>query len=143
LCTGKRLARRNSEVHIKFKKAPMEIFRNTDARFLDCNQLVLTLQPQEKISLRFGAKVPGAGMRVGCVEMQMDYQESFGRMPNTGYETLLFDCMNGDGTLFQRADQVEASWEVVQPILDMWAAQKADGFPNYPAGSWGPIGWDS
>jgi glucose-6-phosphate 1-dehydrogenase len=138
LRTGKRLARRLSEVRIKFRCPPLQLFRDTEANELDCNQLVLQIQPQERVSLQFGAKVPGAGVKVGCVEMDMDYAETFGKVPSTGYETLIYDCMNGDGTLFQRADQVEAAWAVVDPVMKAWAAHPAKDFPNYRAGTWGP-----
>jgi glucose-6-phosphate 1-dehydrogenase len=138
LRTGKRLTRRLSEVRIQFRCPPLQLFRNTEANELECNQLVLQIQPDERVSLHFGAKVPGAGVKVGCVEMDMNYAETFGKVASTGYETLIFDCMNGDGTLFQRADQVEAAWGVVDPILKAWAAHPAQDFPNYRAGSWGP-----
>jgi glucose-6-phosphate 1-dehydrogenase len=97
------------------------------------------LQPEEGISLSFGAKVPGSVMKLGLVNMDFDYSTYFGMEHSTGYERLLRDCMAGDATLFQRADMVEAGWTVIQPVLDVWHALPARGFPNYAAGSWGPI----
>ena len=88
--------------------------------------------------LSFGAKIPGSTMRVGSVDMSCEYAQYFKSEPKTGYEILLYDCMMGDATLFQRADMVEASWCVVDPILDVWKALPARQFPNYAAGSWGP-----
>jgi glucose-6-phosphate 1-dehydrogenase len=96
------------------------------------------IQPEEGISLRFGAKIPGPIVRVGSVDMDFHYTDYFGSEPSTGYERLLYDCMIGDATLFQRADMVEAGWSVVQPVLDVWKALPPRNFPNYPAGSWGP-----
>jgi len=99
---------------------------------------VLHIQPDEGISLQFGAKIPGAHVQVGSVTMDFQYSDYFGTEPSTGYERLLYDCMIGDATLFQRADMVEAGWSVVEPVLDVWRALPARTFPNYVAGSWGP-----
>src|SRR6267378_1573141 len=106
---------------------------------LETNRLVIHIQPEEGISLSFGAKVPGSVMKLGLVNMDFDYTTYFGLEHSTGYERLLRDCMAGDATLFQRSDMVEAGWNVIQPILDVWHALPARGFPNYAAGSWGPI----
>lgn len=138
LRTGKRLGARHTEVAIQFKRAPLVLFRDTPVSTLKPNQLVLHMAPDEGISLRFGAKVPGAQMKVGSVEMDFKYTDYFGTNPNTGYEILLYDGIMGDQTLFQRADMVEAGWSVVDPILDVWKALPPREFPNYPAGSWGP-----
>jgi glucose-6-phosphate 1-dehydrogenase len=100
--------------------------------------LVIRILPDEGISLRFGAKVPGPVMKIGSVEMDFNYADYFGTTPATGYERLLYDCMTGDATLFQRADMVEAGWSVIAPILDVWNALPPRSFPNYAAGSWGP-----
>ena len=94
--------------------------------------------PNEGISLSFGAKIPGPVVRLGEVNMDFHYADYFGAKSSTGYERLLYDCMLGDATLFQRADMVEAGWEVVEPILDVWKALPPRNFPNYAAGSWGP-----
>lgn len=139
LRTGKRLAARDTEIAIKFKRAPFMLFRNTPVDRLSSNRLVLHIQPDEGISLRFGAKVPGPILKIGAVDMDFDYEDYFGDTPSTGYERLLHDCMMGDATLFQRADQVEAAWSVVAPIQAAWEIEPPPAFPNYKAGSWGPI----
>jgi glucose-6-phosphate 1-dehydrogenase len=100
---------------------------------------VLRIQPNEGISLQFGAKIPGPTVRMGTVEMDFAYTDYFATTRSTGYETLLYDCMIGDATLFQRSDNVELSWSVVTPILDVWKALPARNFPNYAAGTWGPL----
>jgi glucose-6-phosphate 1-dehydrogenase len=138
LRTGKRMPARHTEIAIQFKRAPLVLFRDTPVNSLKPNQLVIHISPDEGISMRFGAKVPGAQMKVGAVQMNFNYSDYFGTEPNTGYEVLLYDCMRGDQTLFQRADMVEAGWSVVDPILDVWKALPPRSFPNYPAGSWGP-----
>ena len=138
LRTGKRLASRATEIVIQFRRAPFMLFRKTMTGELTANQLVIRVQPSEGISLRFGAKIPGPVMRQGAVEMDFCYADYFGSTPSTGYERLLYDCMIGDQTLFQRADMVEAGWNVVTPILDVWKALPPRNFPNYAAGSWGP-----
>ena len=138
LRTGKRMPVRNTHIVIQFRQAPFVLFRETQVEHLMPNQLVLHIQPEEGISLRFAAKVPGPAMRLGAVDMNFEYQEYFGKKPSTGYERLLHDCMIGDQTLFQRADMVEAGWAVVNPILDIWKALPPRNFPNYPAGTWGP-----
>jgi len=139
LRTGKRLAKRMTEIVIQFRRTPFVLFRNTTVKNLETNRLVIHIQPDEGISLSFGAKVPGSVMKLGLVNMDFDYCTYFGAEHSTGYERLLRDCMAGDATLFQRADMVEAGWSVIQPILDVWHALPARGFPNYAAGSWGPI----
>ncbi|MBM3801503.1 MAG: glucose-6-phosphate dehydrogenase [Acidimicrobiia bacterium] len=138
LRTGKYMPRRVTEIAIQFKRAPFMLFRKTPIHRLTTNRLVIRLQPDEGIALRFGAKVPGPLMRLGPVDMDFKYAETFGSKPSTGYERLLYDCMTGDATLFQRADMVEAAWGVVAPILDVWKALPPRQFPNYPAGTWGP-----
>jgi glucose-6-phosphate 1-dehydrogenase len=138
LRTGKRLAQRTTEVVIQFRRTPFILFRNTTVKNLETNRLVIHIQPEEGISLSFGAKIPGSVMKLGLVNMDFDYETYFGVEHNTGYERLLHDCIAGDATLFQRADMVEAGWSVIQPILDVWRALPARGFPNYAAGSWGP-----
>ncbi|MGN6516377.1 MAG: glucose-6-phosphate dehydrogenase, partial [Rhizomicrobium sp.] len=99
---------------------------------------VLQIQPDEGIKIRFNAKRPGREMALESVTMDFKYSDWFNQAPAVGYETLLYDVFLGDGTLFQRADQVEASWKVVDPILKSWAAQKPTSFPNYTSGSAGP-----
>ena len=139
LRTGKSLALRATEIVIQFRRTPFVLFRNTAVKNVETNRLVIHIQPDEGISLSFGAKVPGAVMRLGLVNMDFDYKTYFGVEHGTGYERLLRDCMAGDATLFQRADMVEAGWKVIQPVLDVWHALPPRGFPNYAAGSWGPV----
>jgi glucose-6-phosphate 1-dehydrogenase len=138
LRTGKRLPSRHTLIVIQFRRAPFVLFRDTPVENLMPNQLILHIQPEEGISLRFAAKVPGPSMRLGAVDMSFEYADYFGTQPSTGYERLLNDCMIGDATLFQRADMVEAGWCVVSPVLDVWKALPPRSFPNYPAGTAGP-----
>jgi glucose-6-phosphate 1-dehydrogenase len=138
LRTAKRMAKRHTEITIQFKRTPFELFANSAFRKLHTNTLVMQIQPVEGISLSFGAKIPGALLRVGSVDMSFEYSRYFGAAAHTGYEVLLYDCMIGDATLFQRADMVEAGWSVVDPILDVWTALPPRKFPNYAAGTWGP-----
>ena len=138
LRTGKRLRSRLSEVIVRFRRAPLQLFRDTAVSDLPSNQLVLRLQPREGIALRFEVKRPGLEMVLGGVDMDFCYSEYFGETGATGYETLLRDAMRGDATLFQRADNVEEGWRVVQPVLDAWAAERSAAIPVYPAGSEGP-----
>jgi glucose-6-phosphate 1-dehydrogenase len=136
--TGKRMAARKSQLAIRFKETPGVLFRGTQVHAPPPNWLLLRIQPDEGIALEFGAKIPGPAVRVGDVRMDFKYADYFGTAPRTGYETLLYDVMIGDATLFQRADNVEAGWRVVQPVLDAWAHEKPANFPNYAAGSQGP-----
>src|SRR6202142_2640740 len=135
--TGKRLAQRHTEITIQFKPTPFEIFRNSPVHN-HSNQLIMQIKPVEGISLSFGAKVPGPVLRVGSVDMSFEYTKYFGADAYTGYEVLIYECMIGDATLFQRADMVEAGWSIVDPILDVWQALPPRRFPNYPSGTWGP-----
>jgi glucose-6-phosphate 1-dehydrogenase len=136
--TGKRMARRKTQVAIRFKEPPASLFRTTRIRRPSPNWLLLRIQPDEGIALEFGAKIPGPAVKLGDVRMDFKYQDYFGMAPSTGYETLIYDVMIGDQTLFQRADNIEYGWRVVQPILDFWAENKPERFPNYKAGSEGP-----
>lgn len=136
--TGKRMATRHTEVAIMFKSAPFVLFRDTPVHQLKPNLLVLHIAPDEGVSLRFGAKVPGPVMRLGPVDMNFKYSDYFGTPPATGYEVLLYDGMIGDATLFQSTEMVEAGWSVVDPVLDIWSALPARDFPNYASGTWGP-----
>jgi glucose-6-phosphate 1-dehydrogenase len=138
LRTGKRLPVRTSEVSIQFKCPPFQIFQNTQADNICSNELLLQIQPKERITLRFEAKVPGHQIKVKPVVMGFDYADSFHEKPTTGYETLIYDCMIGDPTLFQRADQIETAWKIVDPVLKDWAQNAPKDFPNYSAGMWGP-----
>ena len=138
LRTGKRLPRRVTEIGIQFKQAPFILFRQTAIQQLTPNRLTLRIQPDEGISLTFGAKMPGPVLKMGTVDMDFKYVDYFGSKPSTGYERLLYDCMLGDATLFQRADMTETSWAVVEPIFEVWKAVPPHDFPNYAAGAWGP-----
>jgi glucose-6-phosphate 1-dehydrogenase len=138
LRTGKRMATRTSEISIRFKCAPFQIFRDTSAEDLCSNELFMQIQPQEKITLSFEAKVPGPEVEVRPVAMNFNYADTFREVPTTGYETLIYDCMMGDATLFQRSDQIESAWSIVSPILQVWGALPPHHFPNYAAGTWGP-----
>ena len=143
LRTGKRLAKRVTEIAIQFRRPPVGLFRNGDVGDLHGNRLVLHIQPDEGISLQFGAKRPGTVTSIGNVNMDFDYARDFGQRQETGYERLIHDCMLGDATLFQRADMIEAGWSIVDPLLCVDASHPARAFPNYPAGSWGPAEADA
>ncbi len=139
LRSGKGLRSKSTEIVVQFKQAPNFTFRGTPAvDHLEANQLIFRIQPKEGIELRFLAKRPGPSMHMRKVDMRFEYDESFITLPGTGYETMLHDCMRGDASLFSRSDLVETAWKIVQPILDVWKDHKAEDFPNYPFGSWGP-----
>ncbi|MEX2264201.1 MAG: glucose-6-phosphate dehydrogenase [Bryobacteraceae bacterium] len=131
--TGKRLPKRVTEISIQFHAAPHTVFNGGALP----NLLVLRIQPEEGISLKFLSKQPGAGMMLRPVSMDFNYGTSFGERSPSAYETLLLDAIIGDATLYNRQDMVEASWATVEPIMRTWASE-APGFPNYPAGTWGP-----
>ncbi len=135
LRTGKRLGKRSTEIVIQFRRAPHIVFRGRD---IEPNRLILNIQPEEGISISFGAKRPGTAMRIGNVTMNFSYREGFGEASRSAYATLLSDCLRGDATLFDRGDSVEAAWRLVDPILEVWSATKSATVPAYPAGSWGP-----
>jgi glucose-6-phosphate 1-dehydrogenase len=139
LRTGKRLNTRSTEIAIRFKRAPFALFRETPMDELDADWLILRVQPDEGIKLRFNAKRPGPAMALESVAMEFKYKDWFKQAPAVGYETLIYDCLIGDATLFQRADQVEAAWAVVEPVLRGWESVAPRHFPNYSAGSEGPI----
>jgi glucose-6-phosphate 1-dehydrogenase len=138
LRTGKRLPERVSEVSIQFRRVPHQSFPSSAVGDWQPNRLVIHIQPNEGILLRFQAKRPGQTMRLNPVDMRFFYKEAFKVSPPEAYETLLLDVMLGDATLFMRADQVEAAWSVVTPILDNWNAIPPEDFPNYQSGTWGP-----
>ncbi len=138
LRTGKALRSKLSEVAIKFKQAPIAMFRDTPVENLAQNFLVLRIQPQECIGLEFNAKVPGPSISIGGVGMTFKYEDYFDVAPSTGYETLIYDCMIGDAILYPRADGIEAGWRIVQPIMDAWHAANGKGLATYRAGSDGP-----
>ena len=138
LRTGKRLPARISEVTIQFRPVPHQTFPAHTQMDWRPNRLLLAIQPEEGIFLRFEVKQPGPGMHLSPVMMQFYYREAFKVTPPEAYETLLLDVMEGDTTLFLRADQTEAAWAVIMPILDAWSAIGSTDFPNYQAGTWGP-----
>ncbi|MGH9688439.1 MAG: glucose-6-phosphate dehydrogenase, partial [Candidatus Acidiferrales bacterium] len=134
LRTGKRLAKSAAEIAIRFKRAPHMVFQGES---VESNSLVLNIQPEEGISLSFGAKAPGTKLHISPVTMDFQYRRAFGAGSREAYATLINDCVRGDATLFDRADSVEAAWALMDPILDAWKTSKPP-FPNYPAGSEGP-----
>ena len=136
LRSGKRLTRRVTEIAIQFKEMPHQLFSECDAP-VAANVLVLRIQPNEGITLRFGAKLPGQAMRIRSVNMDFRYGSSFGVEPPEAYQRLLLDCMLGDSTLYARRDMTERGWEIVTPVLEAWQ-KPASAFPNYEAGSAGP-----
>ncbi|MBI4642704.1 MAG: glucose-6-phosphate dehydrogenase [Deltaproteobacteria bacterium] len=138
LRTGKRLQARISEVSIQFRPVPHHTFPATAVLDWRPNRLIIAIQPEEGILLRFEAKYPGPTMRLSPVIMQFYYREAFRTIPPEAYETLLLDIMRGDATLFMRADQAEAAWAVLTPVLETWGAIRPTDFPNYQAGTWGP-----
>ena len=137
LRTGKRMSSRNTEIVVTFKQAPYSLFRDTGVGRMDPNTMVLHLQPHEGISLHFNAKQPGQVVNIADAAMDFRYEDAFKLKPATGYETLLYDVMIGDPTLFNRADNIEAGWKGVQTILDAVAAG-GDKIHPYPAGTDGP-----
>jgi len=142
LRTGKYLKRRSTEIAIRFHQAPFALFRGTNVERMNPNWMILRIQPDEGIAFEFAAKLPGPSVTLSNVSMDFAYKTYFKMAPNTGYETLLYDCKIGDATLFQRADNIEAGWQTVQPILDAWANDPRRDFPNYAAGSNGPAAAD-
>jgi glucose-6-phosphate 1-dehydrogenase len=139
--TGKRLPKRVTEIAIEFNSAPLAIFKGEEPGRAP-NLLIVRLQPEEGISLKFLSKRPGAGMSLRPVSMDFNYGSSFGERSPSAYETLLLDAIVGDATLYTRQDMVEASWAVVEPIQTAWRESRFD-FPNYAAGSWGPAASDA
>jgi len=138
LRTGKRLPTKISEVSIQFKGVPHQSFPAAAVMDWRPNRLIIAIQPEEGIFLRFESKYPGPTMRLSPVMMQFFYREAFKVETPEAYETLLLDVMLGDATLFMRADQTEAAWSLLMPILQVWEAVRPTDFPNYAAGTWGP-----
>jgi glucose-6-phosphate 1-dehydrogenase len=136
--SGKRLAKRVTEIAIQFRAAPHALFGKAQDE-LAPNQLVIRIQPDEGITLRVAAKVPGQVTRIRDVNMDFRYGASFGVQLAEAYERLILDCILGDSTLYARKDMTERGWELVMPILEEWGAHAGEAdFPNYEAGSWGP-----
>jgi glucose-6-phosphate 1-dehydrogenase len=143
LRTGKRLPAKVSEVSIEFRPVPHQAFPPRATEHWQPNRLVVRIQPEEGVVLRFQAKRPGPVMHLDPVDMLFSYARTFRASPPEAYETLLLDVMRGDATLFMRDDQVEAAWAVVMPILSVWGRTPAPEFPNYSAGQWGPAAADA
>jgi len=143
LRTGKRLATRASEIAVQFRQTPHLVFRRNPEILAEPNRLVLRIQPDEGMSLSFGAKLPGPDLRIKPVEMDFDYGRAFGGEPPEAYERLLLDAMKGDATLYARGDWVDMAWELLGPVLDAWTAGDPGKFPNYEAGTWGPAEADA
>ncbi|HEX6867979.1 MAG TPA: glucose-6-phosphate dehydrogenase [Candidatus Limnocylindrales bacterium] len=139
--TGKRLPKRATEIAIQFREVPHRLFRDHAAE-PDPNLLAIRIQPDEGIMLRFGAKVPGLGMAIRPVTMDFTYGSAFSVDSPDAYETLILDALQGDASLFTRADEVEEAWGIVDPIVDAWADAAAPQFPDYDAGTWGPAAAD-
>ena len=138
LRTGKCLPGQASEISIQFRAVPHQSFPPEASLGWQASRLILAIQPIEGIVLGFQAKYPGPKMQLRPVDMRFSYHESFDAPSPDAYETLLWDVMKGDATLFMRADQVEAAWQLVMPVLEAWQAASPSDFPNYAAGTWGP-----
>ncbi|HTV06690.1 MAG TPA: glucose-6-phosphate dehydrogenase [Acidobacteriaceae bacterium] len=141
LRAGKRLHKRATEIMIEFKQPPTLLFNRGNhgpCKDIQPNLITMRIQPDEGISLRFGAKVPGPDMTVCPVNMDFNYADAFGTSSANGYERLLLDAMLGDATLFAHRDGVEATWSLYTPVLEAWAKAEPLAFPNYASGSWGP-----
>jgi glucose-6-phosphate 1-dehydrogenase len=143
LRSGKRLPKRVSEVAVQFRRVPHLLFGSTPADQVEPNLLVLRIQPDAGLSLRFEAKLPGTSLRLRSLQMAFNYGAFGGGAPAEAYERLLLDCMLGDSTLFSRTDEVEASWESVMPVLEHWQAHRPEELPLYEAGTWGPAEADA
>jgi len=137
LRSGKAMAEKRTEIVVYFKPTPHRLFAET-ARHQKLNQLVIAIQPNEGVRIRFKGKVPGTGLKIKDVVMDFDYKDEWAVDPPDGYATLLRDCMRGDQTLFKHRDEIESSWKAVQPVLDYWAKNPQEDLPNYNAGTWGP-----
>ncbi len=142
LRSAKRMPKRVTEIAIQFKEAPHLLFKDVATQQLEPNVLVVRVQPDEGITLRIGAKVPGQATRIRWVDMDFRYGASFGVASPEAYERLLLDCILGDSTLYARRDMTERGWEIVMPILEHWQEQKPTDFPNYESGTWGPAASD-
>ena len=143
LRTGKHMSRRVTEIAIRFKPAPFAPFEDTNVAALPPNWLLLQIQPEEGIALQFEVKRPGPVVDLAAVRMAFKYADWFPKEPNIGYETLIYDVMTGDQTLFNRADMVEETWRVVGAVLRDWSTHQPEGFPNYASGSDGPADADA
>jgi glucose-6-phosphate 1-dehydrogenase len=144
LRSGKRMAKKTTHVVVYFKPTPHCLFapRAGVRNWLPPNQIVIDVQPNEGIRLRFAGKVPGSGMKIQDVVMDFDYIRQFNATPPEAYATLLMDAMRGDQTLYKHRDEIEQAWRIVQPVLDYWRENPQGDLPNYAAGTWGPSASD-
>jgi glucose-6-phosphate 1-dehydrogenase len=136
--TGKHLPKRSTEVTIQFKRVPHQLYKPSETTGLVPNRLVIRIQPDEGISLKIGAKVPGASQHLSSVDMSFNYASAFGIESPDAYERLIADCMIGDSTLFIRRDEIEASWRIIDSITNAWKSMSIDTLYPYAAGTWGP-----
>jgi glucose-6-phosphate 1-dehydrogenase len=136
--TGKRLPSRSTEVNIQFKRVPHQLYKPSETRGLVPNRFIMRIQPDEGISLKLGAKVPGAARHLRSVDMSFSYASAFGIESPDAYERLIADCIMGDSTLFIRRDEIEASWSIIDSITNAWQHMPPDSVHPYPAGTWGP-----
>jgi glucose-6-phosphate 1-dehydrogenase len=141
--SGKRLPKRTTEIAIQFRRPPLQIFKQVSPTSVAPNLIVINVQPDEGISIRFGAKIPGTRMQLAPVMMSFRYGDAFGGGVPEAYETLLLDAMLGDATLFARHDFVETAWALVSPVHEAWQAEGAASIPPYEAGEWGPAEADA
>lgn len=142
LRTGKRLAKQSSEIVVQFRSVPHRSFPKEASADWQSSSIIISIQPDECITLRFQARQPGPDVTLKQVDMRFNYRESFSGPFPEAYETLLWDIMQNDATEFMRADQVEASWQILKPVLEAWSEKKPGDFPNYAAGSMGPVAAD-
>ncbi len=138
LRTGKRLSRKLSQIVVQFRPVPHQMFPQSVTDNFEPNRLIIDIQPEEKILLKFMAKEPGSGMRLRTVPMDFTYAEAFQTSSREAYETLLQEVIAGDTTLFMRDDQEHVAWTIVEPLLEVWQDAPSSSFPNYASGTWGP-----
>jgi glucose-6-phosphate 1-dehydrogenase len=138
LRTGKRLPEKVSVITVQFRPVPHQPFPPEAVQIWRPNRIVLSISPRQGIRLTFQTKDPGLAMRLSAADMEFNYDQHYTTEPPEAYETLLLDIMLGDASLFMRADQIEAAWEALMPILERWESSTHEDFPDYPAGSWGP-----
>ncbi|MBV8710644.1 MAG: glucose-6-phosphate dehydrogenase, partial [Solirubrobacterales bacterium] len=143
LRTGKRLSRKVTEIAVMLKPVPHLAFQTSGSVGVQPNQIILTVQPDEGVSVSLGAKIPGATMRIRPVNMEFRYGTSFLSESPEAYERLILDAMRGDATLFTRGDEIIALWGIIDPILQAWHADTSSPIPQYPAGSAGPAEADT
>lgn len=136
--SGKRMTEKATIIIVQFRQVPHHIFPSHLVENFQPNRIIISISPDTGIKLSFQAKQPGLDMSLSPVDMKFNYSQAYDSQPPEAYETLLYDVMTGDATLFMRADEVEAAWEVIMPIVKAWEASTSVDFPNYAAGTWGP-----